>query len=148
MFEHGSMRWLLLSLIAAKPSHGYELMKQIEDKMGGTYQPSPGVIYPTLTLLEDLGAVSVTSEGGKKRFEITDEGLQLLEANREAVERIELKIKAQGHRSVRPEAVVRALEAFRSATHHRLTQDPPLSGDEIAALAEIIEAAASKVRSL
>src|SRR6185295_14571381 len=66
-FEQGDLRLVILALIAEKPRHGYELIKDIEDRFGGAYAPSPGVVYPLLTMLEELGLVSLeSSEGGKK----------------------------------------------------------------------------------
>jgi DNA-binding PadR family transcriptional regulator len=146
MFEHGALRWVLLSMIADKPSHGYELIKGIESRMGGTYAPSPGVIYPSLSLLEDMGAVSVAAEGGKKRYAITDEGRRLLTENAEALAHIEMKMKALRGRPDRPARIAQAIEALRNATHLRLTQEPPLSEAEVEAIADLLEAAAEKVR--
>ncbi|MET4684075.1 PadR family transcriptional regulator [Brevundimonas faecalis] len=148
MFEHGALRWVLLSMIADKPSHGYELIKEIESRMGGTYVPSPGVIYPSLTLLEDMGALSVVAEAGKKRYAITDEGRRLLIENAEALAHAEMKMKALRGRADRPARVAQAIEAFRTATHERLTQDPPLSEAQVEALADLIEAAAEQVRGI
>ena len=146
MFEHGALRWVLLSLIADKPSHGYELIKAIEARMGGAYTPSPGVIYPSLTLLEDMGAVSVVAEGGKKRYAITDEGRRLLVENVEALAHAERKMKALRGRADRPARIAQAIETFRAAAHERLTQEPPLSEAQVEAIADLIEAAAEKVR--
>jgi hypothetical protein len=74
-FDHGDLRLVVLKLIADKPSHGYELIKAVETAAGGAYTPSPGVIYPTLTLLEELGYVTAADAGGgKKLYTITDEG--------------------------------------------------------------------------
>jgi len=79
VFGPGDLRLVLLSLIETKPRHGYELIKDLEQKLGGGYSPSPGSVYPTLTLLEELGYVrSVTSDGTKRLFEITPEGNQYL----------------------------------------------------------------------
>ena len=69
------MKHVILALIAEKPRHGYELIKDIEERLGGAYAPSPGVVYPMLTMLEELGQVSLESaEGGKKLYAITDAG--------------------------------------------------------------------------
>src|SRR5271168_1704432 len=85
VFEQGDLRYVLLKLIADKPSHGYELIKDIEERLGGAYSPS--VIYPTLTLLEELGYIrAAQSEGARKAFEITDEGRDALEKNVNIVE--------------------------------------------------------------
>lgn len=146
MFEHGALRWVLLSLIADKPAHGYELIKAIEARMGGAYTPSPGVIYPSLTLLEDLAAVSVVAEGGKKRYAITDEGRRLLVENADALAHAERKMKALRGRADRPARITQAIETFRAATHERLAQEPPLSEAQVEAIADLIEAAAEKVR--
>src|SRR6478735_3864923 len=83
--HRGGRRFVLLQLIADKPAHGYELIKAIEDRLGGSYAPSPGVVYPTLTLLEEMGYLSVeTADGsGRKRYSITASGQEFLTANRE-----------------------------------------------------------------
>ena len=89
VFDHGDLRYLLLHLIAERPRHGYELIKAIEDELGGMYSPSPGVIYPTLTLLEELGYLRPESaEGTRKRYSITAEGTVFLAANRALVDAI------------------------------------------------------------
>src|ERR1051326_5989369 len=73
VFDHGDLRLLILQLIAEKPRHGYELIKAIEEQLGGSYSPSPGVIYPTLTMLEELGyaGLAANQDSGKKLYEIT-----------------------------------------------------------------------------
>ena len=88
VFGHGGLRFVLLQLIADKPSHGYELIKAIEDRLGGSYAPSPGVVYPTLTLLEELGylSVEVADNGGRKRYSITASGQEFLATNRETAD--------------------------------------------------------------
>ncbi len=75
MFEQGDLKLVILRLLEEKPRHGYEIIKELESRSGGAYSPSPGTVYPTLTMLEDLGyARAVPEEGGKKIYEITDEG--------------------------------------------------------------------------
>ena len=82
MFEQGDLKLVILRLLEEKPRHGYEIIKELEGRFGGAYAPSPGTIYPTLTLLEDLGyARVVPEEGGKKIYEITDEGRKHLTEN-------------------------------------------------------------------
>src|SRR5262249_7794172 len=84
--EHGDLRYVLLQLTAEKPRHGYELIKAIEDKFGGMYSPSPGVIYPTLTLLEELGQLRAEAVGGnRKLYSLTEEGANFLAQNRATV---------------------------------------------------------------
>lgn len=75
LFEQGDLKYVVLRMLEEKPRHGYEIIKELEARFGGTYAPSPGTVYPTLTMLEDLGyARVVPEEGGKKIYEITDEG--------------------------------------------------------------------------
>ena len=85
VFGPGDLRLVLLALIEAKPRHGYELIKELEHKFGGGYAPSPGSVYPTLTLLEELGHVrAAATEGSKRLFEITEDGKQYLRENQAA----------------------------------------------------------------
>jgi DNA-binding PadR family transcriptional regulator len=89
MFGHGDLKFVILSLLAEKPRHGYEIIKELEERIGGSYSPSPGTVYPTLSLLEDLGyARAQTEEGNRKVFEITDEGRKYLEENRSTIDDI------------------------------------------------------------
>ena len=92
----GHIRLLVLSLIEAEPRHGYDLIKQIEEMSGGAYAPSPGVIYPTLTLLEEAGYAATTSEGNKKLYTITEEGKAHLDENRGQAAMIVDRLKALG----------------------------------------------------
>src|SRR5438067_2187641 len=89
IFGHGDLRLVILKLISEAPRHGYEIIKEIEEKLGGSYSPSPGVIYPTLTWLEELGYASVTAgDGSKKQYAITREGSAYLADNKKAVDTI------------------------------------------------------------
>ena len=89
MFGHGDLKFVILNLLAEKPRHGYEIIKELEERVGGAYSPSPGTVYPTLALLEDLGyATARTEEGNRKVYEITDEGRKYLEENRNTVDDI------------------------------------------------------------
>src|SRR5215213_5133423 len=75
VFGHGDLKFVILNLLAEKPRHGYEIIKELEERFAGTYSPSPGTVYPTLSLLEDLGyATARLEEGNRKVYEITDEG--------------------------------------------------------------------------
>jgi DNA-binding PadR family transcriptional regulator len=147
VFEQGDLRFVLLQLIAEKPSHGYELIKAIEDRLGGAYSPSPGVIYPTLTLLEELGYVIVVqSEGAKKAYEITDEGRAALTVNKASVDAIFKRIHDVAERSGgRPAPqIVRAMENLRLALALRLERGK-LSDEQVADIAAALDAAALTV---
>jgi DNA-binding PadR family transcriptional regulator len=94
----GELRLIVLSLLADGPRHGYDLIKAIEERSNGFYSPSPGVIYPTLTYLEEAGHAISTAEGNKKIFSITDAGRAYLEENRESADAILARIKWIGER--------------------------------------------------
>jgi DNA-binding PadR family transcriptional regulator len=87
MFESGELRLVLLKLIADEPRHGYDLIRAIEELTDGEYAPSPGVIYPTLTLLQDMGLIEeAAGEGSRKPFQATAEGKAHLEEKRDEIE--------------------------------------------------------------
>ncbi len=143
-FEHGDLRLVILQLIADKPSHGYELIKAIEDQVGGAYSPSPGVIYPTLTMLEELGYVTVTAgDGGKKLHTITAAGRAFLEANKATVDALRARMSEAGERhggSPAPQ-ILRAFENLKMALRLRVSSGP-LNATQLAAIAAAIDAAA------
>ncbi|WP_114191770.1 PadR family transcriptional regulator [Edaphovirga cremea] len=102
LFEHGDLRMVLLALVAKKPSHGYELIKAIEEASSGLYVPSPGVIYPTLTLLEEQDFLTPAATGnGRKSYQITDAGKAELQQHQEMVDIIFARLaqsRGQHHR--------------------------------------------------
>ncbi len=87
-FGAGDMKYVILKLVRDKPRHGYEVMKELEERMHGCYSPSPGTVYPTLQWLEDEGLVVGRDVEGKKVYEITDTGRQFLEEHKDIVEDI------------------------------------------------------------
>ena len=93
LFEHGDLRLVALQLIAEKPRHGYEIIKAIEEQSSGVYTPSAGAVYPTLTLLQELGQLTVKDgEDARKQYAITEEGKAALFANRKTVEGVFARI--------------------------------------------------------
>src|ERR1700737_4594721 len=88
MLAQGDLRLIALALIAEQPRHGYDIIKQLEEKTSGWYSPSPGIVYPTLTYLEEVGHLTSQADGAKKLYTITDEGRAYLEDNREVVETV------------------------------------------------------------
>ncbi|OAJ52843.1 PadR family transcriptional regulator [Paraburkholderia ginsengiterrae] len=105
-FSSEDLQLLLLSLIDAQPSHGYELIKALEMRSNGFYSPSPGMVYPALTYLEELGYVTVQLEGNRKRYELSDAGRTYLAANRD---RVELMLAKLSHIARKMDSVRRAL---------------------------------------
>ena len=121
LFDYGELRRLALAMIAEQPRHGYELMKAIEDRMGGSYSPSPGVIYPTLSWLEDMGYTAAEAEAaGRKRYRITGEGEAFLAANRAAIEALLSRTGEPGAGGAVPPQVLRGMENLKLALRLRL----------------------------
>jgi DNA-binding PadR family transcriptional regulator len=118
-FGPGDLRGLLLWLIGEKPRHGYELIKAVEQLVGGAYSPSPGSVYPILSLLEDMGQIEATApEGSKKLFAITDAGRQVLKDDAPAIEGLlnRMRIMARSMGGMRPpENVIQAMHTLRTA---------------------------------
>ncbi len=143
MLEHGDLRLLVLHLIQEKPRHGYEIIKAIEDLAGGGYAPSPGVIYPTLTLLEEIGQVSSTTEGARKSFTITPAGAEALTASQDAVKTILARIAASQPREAGL-PVLRAMENLKTSLRLKLGAGP-LSAESTRKIAETLDAAAKAI---
>jgi len=146
-FAHGDLRVVVLHLIAEKPRHGYEIIKAIEEQVAGAYSPSPGVIYPTLTLVEELGYVTVSAgDGGKKLHEITPQGRAFLEANRPALEVLLARMaEASSARGDGPAPqILRAMENLNLALRLRLSRGP-LTDAQNNAVAAALDAAAITV---
>jgi DNA-binding PadR family transcriptional regulator len=136
MFDYGELRLLVLAMTAEAPRHGYELMRAIEERAGGGYTPSPGVIYPTLAWLEDMGYARVDAEeGGRKRYRITPEGEAFLAANRATVDALLARIGEAGpDRGGVPAPVLRGMENLKLALRLRLRRGAlePAVADAIA----------------
>ena len=153
VFRHGGLRFVLLQLIADKPSHGYELIKAIEDRLSGSYTPSPGIVYPTLTLMEELGYINVDadSDSGRKRYSITAEGRQFLAANREATDemmaRLNGSVDGAGPRAGRPPQVARAIENLKLAMRMRLSRET-LTEQQAHAFAAVLDSAAQQLERI
>jgi DNA-binding PadR family transcriptional regulator len=111
MFAQGELRLALLALIAENPSHGYELIKGIEEMTGGGYAPSPGAVYPTLQLLEDEGAIAeADAEGSKKPYAVTPQGEAELEERKAEVAELMKRLGRHGERT----STVRSHDVFRA----------------------------------
>ena len=98
MLAQGDLRLLALALIAEQPRHGYEIIKVLEEKTEGWYAPSPGIVYPTLTYLEEAGYVTAQADGAKRLYTITGEGRAYLESNRAFVDAVLERLDAVGER--------------------------------------------------
>ena len=150
MFGSGELRLVLLKLIADEPRHGYDLIRAIEELTHGDYAPSPGVIYPTLTLLQDMGAIEEQDGGGaRKKFAITDAGRKELADNAEDVERLMGRLEDTGssrRESQRPE-IGRAMGNLMHALKNRVQREG-WNEELLAEVTDILDEAAKRVERL
>lgn len=157
MLAQGDIRLIALALIAEQPRHGYEIIKVLEEKTSGWYSPSPGMVYPTLTYLEEAGHVTAQADGAKKLFTITDEGRAYLEENKPFVDAVMERFAAIGARIAQrrereaqeaegdaeiPRSVRGAFMDLREAARDALRASPDSNGRVI----DIIERAAQELK--
>jgi len=156
MLAQGDLRLIALALIAEQPRHGYDLIKQLEEKTSGWYSPSPGIVYPTLTYLEESGHLTSQTDGAKKLYTITEEGRAYLEENREVVDAVMSRLAYIGKKAKRMRErfgeeedrrgsaplVKAALDNLREVAARRLADDPRSE----ARIVEILARAAGELR--
>ena len=146
LLEHGDLRYVVLALLAEQPRHGYELIKELEERTGGAYRPSAGVIYPTLAMLEDEGLVSQAGgEVGRKLYAPTEEGKKVLEEARSHVDAIFARMAevAESSESSRPR-IARAMTNLGMALQHRLSRRP-ITAEEIDRIVNILDDTAAAI---
>ena len=147
MFESGELRLVLLKLIADEPRHGYDLIRAIETLTGGDYAPSPGIVYPTLTLLQDMGLIEeAKAKGPRKPFEVTDEGRAQLEEKADEVEALfeRLEELAPSEDYEAGPAIGRAVKNLMTALSHRIGRDG-LDEDLLHEIAAVLDEAAQRI---
>ena len=146
MFGPGDLRLVVLALIEQEPRHGYDLIKAIEALFGGGYAPSPGVVYPTLSLLADEGLASAAEgDGGKRVFSLTEAGKTWLDENRAAVDGVMQRMALAAKRisgEQTPEVVREAFHTLR----HAVTMKP--GGWSDAETAKVVETLMKAVREI
>ena len=150
VFDSAELRLVLLKLIADQPRHGYELIRAIEDLTGGSYVPSPGMVYPTLTMLLEMGHIAeARSEGPRKAFAVTEDGVSELAAKKAEVDALFARLAQLADQQERTDAapIRRAMSNLRAVLIHRLGRE----GVQVQTLHEavsIIDEAAQKIERL
>lgn len=150
MFDGAELRLILLTLIGEQPRHGYDLIKAIEQRSGGAYAPSPGVVYPTITMLEDMGHIAEqAAEGSKRLFAITDAGKLEIGAQGELIEALFARLEALGEQRGDEDRspVKRAMINLAMALRTRMTRgdrSPDLAHD----IAALLDETARKIERL
>ena len=92
-FQKGDLKYVILDLLKDKPRHGYEIIRELEEQSMGTYKPSPGAVYPTLQMFEDMGYTTSTEMDGKKTYTITEEGLRFLAERKDSADEVRSHMK-------------------------------------------------------
>ncbi len=150
VFRRGELRLVLLHLISQEPRHGYDLIQQIEELTGGHYAPSPGIVYPTLTLMADMDLIEEkVDDSGKKIYSIVDAGTTLLAEEEKPLADILARLEgiAQMDQAVDGASIRRAVGNMKSAIRIRLA-DEEKGSEKILDVAAIIDEAASKIERL
>jgi DNA-binding PadR family transcriptional regulator len=150
VFDSGELQLVLLKLIADQPRHGYELIRAIEELTGGAYVPSPGVIYPTLTLLQDMGRIEeATAAGPRKAFAVTADGTAELEAKKQEVEALFARLAQLASARERTDGgpVRRAMGNLRAVLLDRLDREG-VQTETMHEVAAILDEAARKIERL
>lgn len=146
-FDYGELRHVVLALLDEQPRHGYDIIRAIDQRTGGAYCPSPGVIYPTLALLEDVGHVRAeTADGARNRYQITSDGRAFLVENRALVDGLLSRMRHVG--SVQASAtpvIIAAMDGLKAALR---SGETPWNAEEARAVAAAIETAAARIRAL
>lgn len=149
-FGHGDLRLVILDILTHNASHGYELIKAIENMTQGNYTPSPGVIYPTLDYLQDQTYITITEEeNGRKRIAITVAGQQWLDENQEQLAQIQARIKARsvGFQLRKNPQMKRALDNFKAVLDLKVNQGE-LSDAQLKQIIGVIDRAALEISQM
>lgn len=149
-FGHGELRLVILHLLSSNASHGYELIKAIENLTQGNYTPSPGVIYPTLDYLQEQQLITVSDEeNGRRAINITPQGQRLLEENQSQVEQIQerIRIRNVGYQLRKNPQMKRALENFKAVLDLRVNQEE-INAAQLKQIIGIIDRAALEISQL
>lgn len=150
MFDADSLRLILLKLLSDSPRHGYDLIREVEERSGGAYVPSPGVVYPTLTLIADMGhAAEQPATSGRRLYAITPEGEAHLAEQAEAVAAAMERLAALATDAKRTNGapIRRAMENLKMALGERLQREG-VDEEAMLGVAAIIDEAAQKIERL
>lgn len=147
MFGHGDLKLILLALIAEQPRHGYQLIRTIEEMFNGAYTPSPGAIYPTLTMLEEMGyaRVEASDASSRKLYVVTTEGTAYLDENRETVEALMSRMETTARALSKAAAPMAIRHAMHALKHALVMRGAMWSDVEAKRVRAILEKAAAEI---
>jgi len=146
LFDAGDVKLVILKLLSEQPSYGYQLIKTMEQRLSGGYAPSPGVIYPTLTMLEEEGLATATTESNKKVYSVTPEGLEFLAANGTRIDELfeRLEETGRGFERGRSPELMKAFISLRGAVAAKVSRET-VTPEQIRKITDAIHAAAKAI---
>ncbi len=149
MFDGGELRLAILALVAEKPRYGYEVIKELGERVGGDYSPSPGVVYPTLTMLEEMGYASASQDqAGRKLYTLTPEGEKVLADNKAQIDAIFARFgESDESRFAGYLSVKRAVLNLRAMVRLRL-RGRAATPDQLQAIVDALDAAAKTIERI
>lgn len=149
LFDAAELQLLLLSLASEQPAHGYELIRGIEARSHGGYSPSPGVVYPALTFMEEAGLLEAVQEGARKNYRATAEGEARIADEADTVAALQARLTSMAAMRERTDAapVRRAMQNLKTAIFDRLSQDR-VDRETVLRVAELIDDAARKIERI
>jgi len=146
MFGQGDLKLVILQLLEEKPRHGYDIIRELEQRSGGSYSPSPGTVYPTLSLLEEMDYAKATvEESGKKVYSITDEGRKYLAENRDSVDEVLERLVEFGRNLFGGREMIQAHEAMGALgrAYARVVMGGPRTREQVEKVVEVLRKAAA-----
>jgi DNA-binding PadR family transcriptional regulator len=150
LFGRGDLKYVILELLKDQPRHGYDIIRALEERMRGFYRPSPGSVYPTLQMLEDLGYVTSNQEEGKKVYSITDAGRRYLVEQQSTIDDIRERITAGWDAAQRPEMadLMHELQQLARALFRQGARGALKDPERLRRLREIVSRARGEVEAL
>ncbi|HUO52599.1 MAG TPA: PadR family transcriptional regulator [Gemmatimonadaceae bacterium] len=151
MFGQGDLKLVILQLLEEKPRHGYDIIRALEERSGGSYSPSPGTVYPTLSLLEEMDYAKATVEdSGKKIYEITDAGRAYLAEHKETVDDVFERLVEFGRTLFGGREMIQAHEAMGALgrAYARLVMSGPRTREQVERVVEVLRKAAAELDAI
>ena len=146
-FSKGDLKYVVLDLLKEKPRYGYEIIRSLEERSHGFYTPSPGVVYPTLQMLEEMGYASASERDGKKIYTITDDGRKFLSEQKDFTD----EVKSHMKRHWNPEnigAFAQVMDEFGELASMVRRRGRRIDADKMKRVREVISSASEEIKAI
>jgi DNA-binding PadR family transcriptional regulator len=147
-FERGDIKFILLDLLRERPSYGYEIIRALEERFGGLYTPSAGTVYPTLTMLEEMGYVTSDQAEGRKNYTITPAGLQFLEERKSRMSDVRERMSGWWDRKGSSEEMHDMLDGMKDMLKMMKRRRRHINPEKISRIREVLERAQREIQDL